>query len=408
MEQGLNLNKNVAVIGAGPAGALCAILLSRFTDLNIVIFDNKPLLHSILPTGGGRCNLSYYEPDIKELVKNYPRGEKFLLSLFSKFNVFDTISLFEELGIKTYVQDDLRIFPKAESSKKVADILIRHIEKSSIVFQNEKVSSVQKEKDSFGVATEKSHYKFDYVILATGGRGNGFDIAKALGHKIEPLRPSLAPLGIREKEFYLLSGLTLKDIWADVYFKNSKLFTTCGDLLFAHKSITGPLVFKVSSLAAYLDFSDSEPLVLKMNISNLSEEELTQFIEDNIKSHPHKTIINTFSKLINKNLLNIILKNNNIDSEKQIVHINKREKAVLIRGLNAFELNLTARVNGGEIVTAGGVSLDEINPKTMESKILKGLYLIGEVINVDGFTGGFNLQNCWSCAYVCAKGLSVS
>jgi predicted flavoprotein YhiN len=192
----------------------------------------------------------------------------------------------------------LRIFPKSDSSKKVADILINHIEKSSIVFQKEKVSSVKKENDSFIIATEASDYKFDYVILATGGKGNGADIAKALGHKIEPLRPSLTPLRITEKEFYSLSGLTLKDIWADVYFKNSKLFTTYGDLLFAHKSITGPLVFKISSLAAYTDFNVSEPLVLKLNISNLTEDELVQFIENNIKLHHHKTITNTFSQLV--------------------------------------------------------------------------------------------------------------
>lgn len=403
MEQGTVLSKVVFIIGAGPAGVLAAVLIARGLDCRIKIFDYKKPLSTLLPTGGGRCNLTYYESDFKELVKFYPRGEKFLLSVFSQFSSLDTISLFEELGIKTYIQDDSRVFPASNSAKDVADRLIKELNKNNVEIIQDKVLDITKTEDAFLIKTEKVNYSSDFVVLATGGKGNGFKIAEKFGHTIENLKPSLCPLKIRDENFYSLSGLSLSNVLISAYFNNKKVCDTSGDLLFTHNSISGPVVFKVSALCADYDFDEKNPLNLKINVSGLSEDEIDSFINKNVKSNPNKVIKNVFSKLVNKNLLNLLLNKNSIDEDKQIVHLTKKEKELLINSLTALELEVTGRVQGGEIVTAGGISLDEINAKTMESKLIKGLYFIGEIIDVDGFTGGFNLQNCWSTAYVCSK-----
>lgn len=408
MGQGTALSKVVSIIGGGPAGVLSAILIARSSNFKVRIFDSNKVLSTLLPTGGGRCNLAYYEPDFRELVKFYPRGEKFLLSVFSVFNSLDTISLFEELGIETYIQDDLRIFPISDSAKDVFDKLLKELKKNNVEIIQEMVVNILKNNDVFSIGTDKSSYVSDFVVLATGGKGNGFDLVKKLGHKIEPLKPSLCPLKLSDENFYSLSGVSLSNVSVSAYLNNKKVCDASGDMLFTHNSISGPVVFKISALCAYLDFNKNSPLTLKVNISGLTETEIDSFINENISTSPNKAIKNVFSKIVNKNLLNLILNKFAMDEDKQIVHLSKNERLLLTNALTALELEVTGMVKGGEIVTAGGVCLDEINAKTMESKLIKGLYFTGEIINVDGFTGGFNLQNCWSTAYICSKSLSFS
>lgn len=405
MEQGMVLSKVVSIIGAGPAGALAAILIAKKSKFKVRIFDYKKALSTLLPTGGGRCNLTYYEPDFKELVKFYPRGEKFLLSVFSSFNALDSIELFGNLGINTYVQDDLRVFPVSNSSKDVADKLIVELKKNNVEIIQEKVVTISKNDDKFFIKTDASNYDSDFIVMATGGKGNGFKLAENLGHKIEELKPSLAPLKLKDESFYSLTGLSLDNVKLEAYYNNKKVCETSGDLLFTHNSISGPVIFKISALCAYFDFNEDNHLTLKINVSGLSEDEIYSFLEENIKSNPNKAIKNVFSKLVNKSLLELILNNIALDSDKQVVHISKKEKQRLVESLTGLKLEVTGIVKGGEIVTAGGVSLDEINSKTMESKLINGLYFAGEVINVDGFTGGFNLQNCWSTAYICSQSI---
>lgn len=397
------MNKKIAIIGAGPAGVLTAIFLAQAGSFQITIFDEKYPLTTLLPTGGGRCNLTYFEPDNREFVKYYPRGEKFLLSILSKFNSTDTIEFFKSIGIETYIQEDSRVFPKSESSKEVSKTLNNLLNKHKVNIVRENASELSIMDNLFLI--NKKHSGFDNVVIATGGKGGGFKLAEKLGHKIEKLKPALAPLKIKNEEFYELSGLTLEKTNIKAYYKGKQVSQVTDDLLFTHRSISGPAVYKTSSLCAYCDFDKNSPLTLKIDVSGLSEEEIELFINNAIKVSPKKAIKNVFSKLATKRLLELILKTNNIDLEKEITHLSKKEKNIIIKNLTALELFAIDKAKGEEIVTAGGICLNEINNKTMESKKVKGLYFCGEVIDIDGFTGGFNLQNCWSTAFVCAEAI---
>lgn len=392
MEQELTY-KNIGIIGGGASGGFCAVLLSKNPYLKITVFDEKEPFTTLLPTGGGRCNITNAENDIKEFVKNYPRGEKFLLSVFSKFGSSKTVKLFEELGVKTYVQEDGRVFPVSNSSKKVKEILSKHLESSNVVLKQERVLSVIKTDLFFEVQTKNDKYIFDSLIIATGGNKSGFELAKHLGHKIIEPKPSLQAIDIKEKEFYSLSGISFKDIEAETKTGKRK-YKASGDILFTHNSISGPVIFKISALTAYDDF----PLTIKLKLTDCTLEE----IEYEIKNNQKKSIKNVFSKFAPERYILIVAETNGIDSEKQVSQIKKTEKEILYNSLTQLNLTCEKRIKGSEIVTAGGVDLDEIDSKTMESKLVKGLYFTGEILNIDGFTGGFNLQNCWSTAFICS------
>ncbi len=402
----MNKNKKVAIIGAGPAGALAAIFLAQTKLFDITLFDPKEPLTTLLPTGGGRCNLTYFEPDYKELAKYYPRGEKFLLSVFSKFNSLDTIQTFEEMGVKTFIQEDSRVFPTCESSKEVSNILNYLIKKYKIKVIKDSVKKLLNENGMFVLSTNQNkHEYFHYAVIATGGKGTGFDLAKNLGHEIIELKAALTPLKISDERFYRLSGLSLEDVTIKAFFENKIVSETRGNILFTHKALSGPGIYKISSLCAYCDFSKEKPLTLKINPSNLNEEEINAYISKSIELNPKKNLRNIFSKLAPKSLIELIFEVNKINPEKEITHLSKNEKNIIIKNLTELEFNAIVKIPGEEIVTAGGICLDEINNKTMESKLIKGLYFCGEIINVDGYTGGFNLQNCWSTAFVCAEAI---
>ncbi len=384
---------NIAVIGLGASGGLASVLLVKNPYNKIFGFDEKPPFSTLLPTGGGRCNLTYAEDDVKEFVKNYPRGNKFLLSVFSRFSQSQTRKLFEDLGIKTYVQKDKRVFPSSDSSKKTVEILRKHLGCQNFKYIKENVIKIEKLNGKFILHTKKSKYEFDVVIIASGGKNDGFELAKQLGHNIIKPVPSLCALDIEEKNFYKLSGLTFKNVEAKV-----NKYSAEGDILFAHKFITGPCIFKISSLCAY----DDLPFEITLKLTKESREE----IEEYLKNNPVKTIKKAFSRFAPEAFISEILKINSIEGTKQTAQIKKAEKEILINSLTALKLHVKGRIKDSEIVTAGGVDLNEINSKTMESKLHNNLYFIGEILNIDGFTGGFNLQNCWSGAYLCAKNIN--
>lgn len=392
--------KNVAIIGAGASGGFAAVLLSKNPYVKVTIFDKRPPFSSLLPTGGGRCNLTYFENDVREFVRNYPRGDKFLLSVFSRFGVNKTRDLFLDLGIKTYVQEDKRVFPSSNSSADVVKKLSNHLKSSNVFIKNEFVSSVFKTSNKFQVVTEKETFLFDDVIIATGGAETGLSIASNLGHNIIEPKPSLCALDIKEKYFYSLSGLSFKNVYAQAVCNGHK-YSAFGDLLFTHKSISGPLIFKLSALSAYDDFSSENPLKITLSLLDLKYDDVENYIRANQK----KSIKNVFSKYLPEKFISVLLEEFSIDGNKQVSQIKKVEKEKLINALFNLELNSISRIKNSEIVTAGGVDLNEINPKTMQSKIVDGLFFIGEILNIDGFTGGFNLQNCWSTAYICAAAI---
>ena len=386
MEQELTSisNKTVAVIGGGPSGCICAKFLSD-AGINVTVFNKGKFLYTLLPTGGGRCNLAYADYDFKTLAGNYPRGEKFLYSVFSKFGTNDTLKFFKSIGVETYIQDDNRIFPKSNSSAEVREKFLKSL-KCKLVKEN--VLSVCQLSEGFEVEAEKKRYYFDLVVVAVGGH-NGYDILKKFDIIVKEPVPSLVGL-ITKEDFSSVTGVSIKNVEARV-FKN----TYKGDILFTHKGVSGPLIYKISSVFA------REKLPYKINLGFIDDFDFQKLLNE----FSHKEIKNLLSQFVPKSFAYFLLKSLDINSELPCHKINAKARDTIYKALTNFEITIKDKVSDGEVVTCGGVDLKEINPKTMEAKKYNGLYFCGEVLDIDGFCGGFNLQNCWSTGFVCADSI---
>lgn len=385
MVQESTSNKSVAIIGAGPAGCVCAKFL-RNNGFCPIIFDKGKYLRTILPTGGGRCNLAHAEFDFKNLTKNYPRGEKFLYSVFSKFGTEDAIQFFKQLGIETYTQEDNRIFPKSNSSKDVQEKLLKALK--GCKFVSEKVLSIEKLDNCYKIITNKSSYAFDVVIVSTGGHGN-WDIFNKMDLNIIP--PTQALVGLVTKEnFSAISGVSIKNV--KTYGKEFKN-TDNGDIIFTHKGISGPLIYKISSIFARKEMPYKLVFQLVKDLDLQAE----------LNKNPHKEIKNLLGQFVPKSFAEFVLGNLDIEKDTPCHKITGKLRDKIYKKLTTFEVTIISKVPDGEVVTCGGIDLKEINSKTMESKKYPNLYFCGEVLDIDGFCGGFNLQNCWSTAFVVAQ-----
>ena len=385
MVQESTSNKSVAIIGAGPAGCVCAKFLKN-NGFCPIIFDKGKYLRTILPTGGGRCNLAHAEFDFKNLTKNYPRGEKFLYSVFSKFGTEDAIQFFKQLGIETYTQEDNRIFPKSNSSRDVQEKLLKALK--GCKFVSEKVLSIEKLDNCYKIITNKSSYAFDVVIVSTGGHGN-WDIFNKMDLNIIP--PTQALVGLVTKEnFSAISGVSIKNVKTyGKEFKNSDN----GDIIFTHKGISGPLIYKISSIFA------RKEMPYKLVFQLVKDFDL----QAELNKNPHKEIKNLLGQFVPKSFAEFVLENLDIEKDTPCHKITGKLRDKIYKKLTTFEVTIISKVPDGEVVTCGGIDLKEINSKTMESKKYPNLYFCGEVLDIDGFCGGFNLQNCWSTAFVVAQ-----
>lgn len=385
MVQESTSNKSVAIIGAGPAGCVCAKFIKN-NGFCPIIFDKGKYLRTILPTGGGRCNLAHAEFDFKNLTKNYPRGEKFLYSVFSKFGTEDAIQFFKQLGIETYTQDDNRIFPKSNSSRDVQEKLLKALK--GCKFVSEKVLSIEKLDNCYKIITNKSSYAFDVVIVSTGGHGN-WDIFNKMDLNIIP--PTQALVGLVTKEnFSAISGVSIKNVKTyGKEFKNSDN----GDIIFTHKGISGPLIYKISSIFARKEMPYKLVFQLVKDLDLQAE----------LNKNPHKEIKNLLGQFVPKSFAEFVLENLDIEKDTPCHKITGKLRDKIYKKLTTFEVTIISKVPDGEVVTCGGIDLKEINSKTMESKKYPNLYFCGEVLDIDGFCGGFNLQNCWSTAFVVAQ-----
>ncbi len=359
----------VAIVGAGAAGCLCAYFLLK-AGIDVTIFDKGSPLRTLLPTGGGRCNLAHAEYDFKELAKNYPRGEKFLLSAFLKFSTWDTLALFEEMGIKTYTQDDRRIFPESNSAKEVREVILKNIRKAKII--KEEIFSA-----------EELFKEFTHVVIATGGHA-GYELVKDFGINIIEPKPSLVGLNTKEN-FKDLSGTACKNVIIN---------GLQGDILFTHFGLSGPLIYKISSIKAF----DKFPYDLEIDLApNLNE------LQSLFNTNPHKEIKNILKEYLPQKIVNLVL--DGFKETGKAHTINGKLRDLILDRIHHLKVTITSTNRGEETVTAGGLDLDEINPKTMEVKKVRGLYCIGEVLNIDGFCGGFNLQNAWTTAFIASEGI---
>lgn len=372
---------SIAIIGGGASGCICAYFLLKL-GFDVTVFDKGSFLRTLLPTGGGRCNLAHAEFNPKDLASNYPRGEKFLYSIFSNFSTSETLELFEEMGIKTYTQENFRIFPESNSAKDVRETILSKLKNAQLIREN--ILKLSLLETGFKLKSDKAEYLFDKVIIATGGH-SGYKFAEDLGIKIIEPKPSLVGLSTKE-DFKNISGTVIKSAICN---------GIQDDILFTHFGVSGPLIYKISSIKAF----DKMPYNLSIDLAPV----LIDFQKE-LNSNPHKEIKNVISKYLPQKIVTVILKD--LDETEKCHKINGKTRDLILDRIHSFKITVTGTNQGEETVTAGGVDLDEINPKTMQSKKYPNLYFIGEVLNIDGFCGGFNLQNAWSTAYVASMGIN--
>ena len=408
----------VIVIGGGPAGIISAISSARNGDNVILIEKNNSLGKKLLITGKGRCNITS-SIDISDFIKNVPGNGKFLYSAFQNFTNIDIIKLIEENEIKVKEERGNRIFPVTDNAKDVLMCFEKELRKykNIEIRLNTKVKEILEEnKEVRGILLESGEKLLaSKVIIATGGKsypltgstGDGYKMASKLGHTVEKIRGSLVPLTADKILCQSMQGLSLRNVKIQIkdLEKNKKIYEDFGEMLFTHFGISGPTI--LSSSAHLLRYKEIDRLLKENKIKliidlkpALSEEELDKRIRRDFEEFINKEFKNSLEKLLPKKMIESVINLSGINPIKKVNEITKEERKNLVNLIKNFEVSIDGfRPVEEAIVTAGGISVKEINPKTMESKLVKGLYFAGEVIDVDAYTGGFNLQIAYSTGY---------
>ena len=418
---------DVIVIGGGPAGMMSAITAAKENNNVIILEKMNSCGRKLLITGKGRCNITS-SLSMDDFIKNTPGNGKFLYSCFQNFTNEDIIQMLKNNGVKTKEERGNRIFPVSDKSLDVLNAFEKEMEKNNVKvitkanvkkinIENEKVTGVTFEKDGLNKT-----FKADKVILATGGKsysatgstGDGYKLAEDLGHNIVRVRPSLVPLQTNGRNLKIckqMQGLSLRNVKMKLIdsSKNKTIYEDFGELLFTHFGVSGPTI--LSSSAHLLRYKNVDELLNKGTIKliidlkpALDEEKLNLRILRDFEKEKNKSFKNSLNDLLPKKMIDTVIELSEIDENKKVNEITKKERMKLIQILKHFEITISGfRPIEEAIITSGGISTKEINPKTMESKIIQGLYFAGEIIDVDAYTGGFNLQIAYSTGYTAGK-----
>lgn len=408
--------KTVAIIGGGPAGMIAAGTAARNGMKVFLIDKNRNLGKKLRITGKGRCNITN-NADISDFFSQIPVNHKFLYSALYSFTNEDIIRLIEEQGVKTKVERGGRVFPESDSAHDVADALKRYALVQNVVWIKDEVTKIEAKNGRItGVRLKKRELECEAVILATGGMsypltgsdGSGYRLAEKLGHSIVKPKPSLIPVVTKEKWVSELSGLTLKNVELSAYNKSGKkLYSDFGEMIFTHFGISGPIVLSAS---AHLKNYEKEKYSLRIDLKPaLSEEQLDARIIRDFEKNKKKNLSNGLGELLPKALISVIIRLSGIEPDKEISFVTKEERTKLMNIIKGIPLTFDGfRPLEEAIVTSGGIKVSEINPSTMESKLIEGLYFAGEIIDVDAYTGGYNLQIAWSTAHLAAEACSLN
>lgn len=400
------MGSTVIVIGAGAAGLIAAGAASEKADKVIIIERNNIIGKKLLITGKGRCNITN-SADISDFIAQYPTNPRFLYSALYSFTNEDIIRIIEQNGTKTKVERGGRVFPVRDKSQDVVKALTKYAFKNNVKLINARASGLIIQNGEIkGIRIGKRTISADSVIVCTGGKsyprtgstGDGYKLAIDAGHTVTPISPSLVPLVTEEKWSHSLMGLSLKNVSLTAYNdKNKKIYEDFGEMLFTHFGISGPMVL---SLSAHLKGIEKCRAEIDLKPA-LAEEKLNERILRDFDKYKKRQLINALDDLLPKKLITPIIELSGIPAHKQVCEITKSERASLVRLLKHLPLSITGfRPIDEAIVTSGGVKTSEIDSSTMESKIVKGLYFAGEVIDIDGYTGGFNLQAAFSTGYL--------
>lgn len=395
-------DRTVAVIGGGAAGLIaCGKLKDRVKKV-ILVEKNSVCAKKLRITGKGRCNITN-SAKMSDFFDNIPTNAKFLYSALYNFTNDDMTELLNSLGVKVKTERGGRIFPESDRAGDVADALIRYALGKNVLKIKDTVREILTENGRVcGIKTDTKVIKADSVILATGGAsypltgstGDGYEMAKKLGHTVVPLKPSLVPLVTREKWTKDLMGLTLKNVSISISnMDGKKIYSDFGEMLFTHFGISGPIVLSASAhikdkipCRAYIDLKPA-----------IDDKTLDKRLIRDFEKFAKKHIINSLEELLPKSLIPVIIRLAGIDAHKETSMVSREERTSLARVIKALPLTVIGtRPISEAIITSGGIKVSEINPSTMESKLAGGLYFAGEIIDVDAYTGGFNLQIAFS------------
>ena len=412
---------NILIIGGGPAGMMAAITAAKEGNKVTILEKMNSCGKKLLITGKGRCNITN-SANIDDFFKNIPGNSRFLYSAFNNFNNEDIINFLNNQGVKTKVERGERIFPASDRAVDVLNAFLNKLRELNVkIITNCKVQKILIENNNVkGVQTEDNKtFLADKVILATGGKsypvtgstGDGYEMVKELGHTIIETKPALVPLTCKNNKSLEMckgmQGLSLKNIGIKLICSNKVIYEDFGEMLFTHLGVSGPVILSGSSILlrskGVEDALKQDKVKLQIDLKPaLDKEKLDLRIRRDFEEVKNKQYKNSLDNLLPQKMIPVFIKYTNINPEKKVNEITKEERRKIVECLKYFEITINGFGRMEEaIITAGGVSTKEINPKTMESKIVKGLHFAGEIIDVDALTGGFNLQIAYSTG-VCA------
>lgn len=414
----------ILVIGGGPAGIMAAIHASQSGDKVTLIEKMNSLGKKLLITGKGRCNITSSLP-MEEFIQNVPGNGMFLYSSFKQFTNQDIIALLESNGLKVKEERGHRVFPITDNAKDVLEIFVKELKKQKVEIKtNTKTEKILVENGRvIGVECllneKKEQIMADKIILATGGKsypvtgstGDGYELVKSIGHTITKLQPSLIPLTVDKQSLQIckqLQGLSLRNVAIKIICKKNKkiIYEDFGEMLFTHWGVSGPII--LSGSAHLIRYPNIQELLQQNEVKlyidlkpALSEEKLEERILRDFSKEKNKEFRNSLGDLLPNKMIEPVIQMSNIERNKKVNSITREERKNLVSLLKDFELTLKGfRPIEEAIITSGGINTKEINPKTMESKLVSGLYFAGEIIDVDAYTGGFNLQIAYSTGFV--------
>ncbi len=398
--------KKVIIIGGGASGFFTAANIdTKLYDVTI-LEQNSDVLQKVKISGGGRCNVSHACFDPRELVQFYPRGNKELLSVFTKFQPGDTMNWYEEHGVALKIEDDNRIFPESNSSQSIIDCLVNVCRKKNVkILTKQTVTEILPQENGYKIHTTDQNYFADYVVFSTGSSPKAFKMLEKLGHQIIAPVPSLFTFNIKNEILKDLMGTSFQ--YVDIEIPKLNLEES-GSLLITHWGLSGPAILKLSAWGARELAALKYQFEIIVNFIGTASEDALEIFRNFKENEPKKSIGQAKIFDITNRFWQRILFVSGIDTTKQLANINNKEMQKIIENLCCCRMNVTGKSTfKEEFVTAGGVDLKEMDFKTMKSKKLPNFYISGEVLNIDAVTGGFNFQACWSESWLIAQDLNA-
>ena len=407
---GTAMRADIVIIGGGPAGMMAAIAAAEEGASVCLLEPNERLGKKLNITGKGRCNLTN-DCDLEEFLRNIPRNGRFLYSAYSRFTSADVMAFFEELGVPLKTERGNRVFPVSDRAFDISGALERRLKKLRVSILRDRAEAlIIQDGVLWGIKGDKADYEAGQVVVATGGvsypltgsTGDGYHLAKQAGHTIQEPRGSLVPLCAAGELCASLQGLSLKNVSLRVYENNKKIYSDFGEMLFTHFGVSGPMVLSAS---AHMRHFDKKQYRLEIDLKPaLDEPALDKRLLADFAKHANSDFINSLDELLPRKLIEPFVLLTEIDPHQKVHDLTKEQRRRVLTLLKALPIEVTGpRPVAEAIVTSGGVTVKEINPSTMESKLLSGLYFAGEVLDVDAYTGGFNLQIAWCTGRLVGK-----